>query len=98
LTESFKQLLPPLLMAPVWLRRGNVPALTSLICAYARKGALYMSQSGQLLPMLGVFQKLLGQRPHEDFAFDMLCALGKCSRRVAMGTTHCAWDERDQPL
>lgn len=80
LTDAFKALLPPLFTAPLWLRKGNVPALTQLACAYAHKGSVFISQSGQLLPLLGVFQRLLGQRPHEDFAFDIICALGVCGR------------------
>jgi hypothetical protein len=37
---------------------------------------VYVSQSGQLLPLLGVAQKLLSSKNQEEYAFDILRALG----------------------
>ena len=75
LTDGYKSLLPPLLTAALWSRKGNVPALTSLACAYLRKGGAYVASSGQLLPLLGVFQKLLSTKGQEDSAFEIGRAL-----------------------
>lgn len=76
LTDGYKSLLPPLLTAALWSRKGNVPALTQLACAYLRRGAVYVVSSGQLLPLLGVAQKLLSSKNQEEHAFDILRALG----------------------
>jgi hypothetical protein len=75
LTEGYKSLLPPLLTAPLWARKGNVPALTQLVGAYLRKGGVHVAASGQLLPLLGVFQKLLATKSQEECAFDVARAL-----------------------
>jgi hypothetical protein len=75
LTEGYKSLLPPLLTAPLWARKGNVPALTQLVSAYLRKGGVHVAASGQLLPLLGVFQKLLATKSQEECAFDVARAL-----------------------
>ena len=85
LTEGYKSLLPPLLTASLWSRKGNVPALSQLVCAYLRKGGAHVAASGQLLPLLGVFQKLLSSKNQEEHAFDILRAMGECSGVAALG-------------
>lgn len=55
----YRQLLPTLVVPKVWERKGNVPALVDLLRAYLKVGVADVINMGQLLPILGVFQKLL---------------------------------------
>ena len=75
LGDAYASLLPPLLHPSLWERRGNVPALASLLEAYLVAGAAHVVQSGQLEAMLGVFQKLLATKASECHAFGMLKAI-----------------------
>ena len=78
LTEAYKSLLPPLLTAPLWNRKGNVPALAQLLQAYLHKGGSYIaSRHDLLMPLLGIVQKLLSTKGQEEFAFDLLRAMGE---------------------
>jgi exportin-2 (importin alpha re-exporter) len=84
ITAGFQSLLPPLLTAEAWKRPGNVPALTMLMQAYLRRGAAYLHSSGNLVPLLGVWQNLLGTKNQEEHAFEILtalCELGNCAAR-----------------
>jgi hypothetical protein len=82
LTEAYKSLLPPLLNVALWTRKANVPALSSLLCAYLRKGGVSVTAANALLPVLGIFQKLLSTRGQEDYAFDVLTALSEWGGRA----------------
>jgi exportin-2 (importin alpha re-exporter) len=75
LTAAYQSLLPPLLNAEIWLRPGNVPALAMLMQAYLRRGAAFLAEKGQLVPLLGVWQNLLNTKNQEEFSFDILDAL-----------------------
>lgn len=75
LSEPYKQLLVPCLQAVLWQRKGNVPALTELMAAYIHKGSAYILETQQLMPLLGVWQKLINSKNQEQFAFTLLDAL-----------------------
>ncbi len=75
LGEAYTMLLPPLLTPTLWERKGNVPALTRLLQAYLQKGHTTIVSQGQLVGVLGVFQKLLASRSTEINAFDLLKAI-----------------------
>ena len=76
LSDGFRALLAPCLAPPLWQRRACVPALTDLLVAFLHKGAAYIAgEAGQLLPLLGVWQKLMTTKNQEQFAFALLNAL-----------------------
>ena len=53
----------PLLTPVIWESKGNVPGVTRLVVAYIEKGgAKLMLEGGFLMPVLGVFQKLISSK------------------------------------
>ena len=72
-SESYMSLFPPLLTPAVWESKGNVPALTRLLAAYATKSPQTVSAS--LNPVLGVFQKLISSKSNDVYGFQLLTAL-----------------------
>mmetsp|Transcript_32189 Transcript_32189/g.74101 ORF Transcript_32189/g.74101 Transcript_32189/m.74101 type:complete len:878 (+) Transcript_32189:372-3005(+) len=73
--STFETLFPPLLQPVLWERTGNVPALARLIQAYLKKGASTLIKQGHLMPILGVFQKLISSKKNEVHAFSLLGTL-----------------------
>ena len=71
LSAAYSDLFPPLLSPVLWLRRGNVPALTDLVLAYIYQGIGEIVEKGLLEGLLGVFQKLLASK---------VCPVGKVVR------------------
>ncbi|KAI8903551.1 Cse1-domain-containing protein [Gorgonomyces haynaldii] len=69
---AYAQMLPPLLLPVLWENHGNVPALVSLLNAYLARGANTIVQQQQLVPILGVCQKLLASRLNDGYGFDLL--------------------------
>eukprot|EP01087_Luapelamoeba_hula_P019082 TRINITY_DN6277_c0_g1_i1.p1 TRINITY_DN6277_c0_g1~~TRINITY_DN6277_c0_g1_i1.p1 ORF type:complete len:1049 (+),score=219.24 TRINITY_DN6277_c0_g1_i1:42-3149(+) len=67
--ESYMALFGHLLAPTLWQRTGNVPALNRLVQAFVRKAGPRLAESGQLEPILGVFQKLIASQvtDHEGF-------------------------------
>jgi exportin-2 (importin alpha re-exporter) len=59
-----------LLKPSIWEKRGNVPALARLMQAYISKAATDLAS--QLIPILGVCQKLLASKATEASAFEIL--------------------------
>ncbi|PFH56975.1 hypothetical protein XA68_15683 [Ophiocordyceps unilateralis] len=74
-SDNFKALLGPLLAAPLWETRGNVPACTRLLSAVIPKASKVIVAENQLEPVLGIFQKLLSGKKSELQAFDILDAI-----------------------
>ncbi|RDA93454.1 hypothetical protein CP533_2671 [Ophiocordyceps camponoti-saundersi (nom. inval.)] len=72
LSDNFKALLAPLMAAPLWETRGNVPACTRLLSAVIPRASKVIVEENQLEPVLGIFQKLLGGKKSELLAFDIL--------------------------
>ncbi len=75
LSDTYIQLLDRLLAATLWERRSNVPALTMLVCTYLAKGGSFIVQQEKLMPILGVFQKLISAASTEDSAHRLIRAV-----------------------
>ena len=76
-SDEYKMLIGPLLAAPLWEVRGNVPACTRLLSAVIPKAAQTIVADNQLEPILGIFQKLLSGKKSDVYAFDILDAIVK---------------------
>lgn len=66
---------PPLLSPIFWERSGNVPALTRLLVAYLSKAGPDIAAAGHLVPMLGVFKKLIASRANDQYGFQLMSAI-----------------------
>ena len=75
LGDAYTALFSPLLSPGLWERKGNVLALTRLLKAYLGKAAPELVATGNLKPMLGIFQKLLSVSSTETSALDLLSCL-----------------------
>ena len=73
--SQYKALLPPLLTPTLWESKGNVPALVRLLRAFLSRGASGIVADGQVGPLLGVFQHLVGSRANDAFGFELLEAM-----------------------
>ncbi|KAM3504622.1 hypothetical protein MY10362_003440 [Beauveria mimosiformis] len=74
ISDNYKGLLQPLLAAPLWETRGNIPACTRLLSAVIPKASVDIAANKQLEPLLGIFQNLLSSKRFELNAFDILDA------------------------
>lgn len=73
LSEYYKSLIGPILMPDLWLSRGNVPALSRLLCSIIPRGAQDIVAGNQIEAILGVFQNLITKKSRlESYAFDIL--------------------------
>jgi exportin-2 (importin alpha re-exporter) len=81
LGESYTMLFQPLLTPTLWEQKGNVPALTRLMQAYLKKAAPELV--GHLMPVLGIFQKLVSSPATEQSAFELLNSIILCMPRDA---------------
>lgn len=75
LPAVYLQIFPPLLAPTFWERSGNVPALVRLLQAYLVKAGGEVVSGGHLVPVLGVFQKLLSSRVHDHEGFYIMNAV-----------------------
>jgi exportin-2 (importin alpha re-exporter) len=72
LNQYYQGLIAPTLSPAAWESKGNVPALVRLLAALIPRGRDYMLANGQVEPILGIFQKLVGAKYSETNAFDLL--------------------------
>ena len=72
LSDYYKSIIPPILMAPLWESKGNVPALVRLLSAMMPRGAESMVHDGQVEPILGLFRKLISTKTNETMGFDLV--------------------------
>lgn len=72
LGSAYSQLFHPLLTPAIWENHGNVPALSRLIRAYIQQSPSEIKES--LIPILGIFQKLVSQSMNRESAFEILDA------------------------
>lgn len=72
LPPLYAQLAKPLMLPTVWEYRGNIPGVTRLLQAIVAKDPLAFQQPAQLEPLLGVFQKLIASKMHEQHGFELL--------------------------
>ncbi|KAL7424789.1 importin-alpha export receptor [Cryptotrichosporon argae] len=75
LPGEYQALLSPLLTAALWEQRGNVPALARIWKALLMRGASVVVANGQVQGLLGIFQRLIGSKINEVFAFEVVQAL-----------------------
>jgi exportin-2 (importin alpha re-exporter) len=73
---AVRSMLPALLAPLQWQRRGGVPALASLMCAFLeRGGAPALLADGALPPLLAAWRGVLAVKGQEAHAFALLDAL-----------------------
>lgn len=67
--DSLKQLAQPILSPPLWEMKGNVPAVTRIL-----KSLIKADQSlfPNLIPVLGVFQRLIASKAYDIYGFEIL--------------------------
>ncbi|WRT64247.1 uncharacterized protein IL334_001178 [Kwoniella shivajii] len=75
LPESYQALTGPLLNAQLWEQRGNIPALVRIWKACLQRGAPSIVAAGQVQGLLGIFQRLVGSKINDVYAFELLQAL-----------------------
>lgn len=68
----YMDLFPTLLQPVLWEQQGNVPALTKLLQAFVKRGSNEIVSGGSLMPLLGVFQKLIASRANDHEGFYLL--------------------------
>ncbi|KAL6747498.1 Cse1-domain-containing protein [Haematococcus lacustris] len=78
LPAVYLQIFPPLLHPQFWERSGNVPALVRLMQAYLSKAGEEVVAGGHLVALLGVFQKLIASKAHDQEGFLILGSLVDC--------------------
>lgn len=64
-----------MLSASLWEQRGNVPALARLWKALLMRGPAVIVQNGQVEGLLGIFQRLVGSKINDVYAFELLQAM-----------------------
>ncbi|KAI8396971.1 hypothetical protein B1J92_H07821g [Nakaseomyces glabratus] len=69
ISESITALSQPILAPAVWELKGNVPAVTRLLKAFIKKNYKIFPD---LIPVLGIFQRLIASKAYEIHGFDLL--------------------------
>lgn len=73
LSDYYKALITPILMPDLWVSKGNVPALSRLLCSIIPRGGQDILANNQIEAVLGVFQNLITKKAKlESYAFDIL--------------------------
>lgn len=72
LSPNFQQLLTAILAPKLWESKGNVPALTRLLCALLPRGAAQIAAADQTESILIIFQRLVSIKSYESYAMDLL--------------------------
>lgn len=72
LSENFQRLVQPILSPQMWESRGNVPALTRLLCNIIPKGAEQIAAANQTEAILIIFQKLVSSKAYETYGMDLI--------------------------
>lgn len=67
--DSIRSLAQPLLTPALWEMKGNIPAVTRLL-----KALIKVDQSlfPDLVPVLGIFQRLIASKAHDIYGFELL--------------------------
>lgn len=72
LSQNFQKLVQPILTPSMWESKGNVPALTRLLCTMLPRGAEQIAAANQTEAILVIFQKLIGSKAYESYAMDLI--------------------------
>ncbi|RLV92555.1 Importin alpha re-exporter [Spathaspora sp. JA1] len=68
--NTFVNLIEPLLSPTVWAYKGNIPGITRLLISIINHDHTVFDSN--LLPLLGVFQKLIASKINDGYGFDLL--------------------------
>ncbi|ODQ66714.1 Cse1-domain-containing protein [Nadsonia fulvescens var. elongata DSM 6958] len=72
LSQNYQALIKPLLSPVLWDTRGNIPAIVRLLRCIISHGSDHIVATNTIVPLLGVFQKLLASRANDVYGFDLL--------------------------
>lgn len=72
LSQNYIQLIRPLMSPSVWELRGNIPALVALLQGIVLHGGKEIVDTANLVPLLGVFQKLIASKANDGFGLNLL--------------------------
>ncbi|RVD83340.1 uncharacterized protein DFL_007732 [Arthrobotrys flagrans] len=75
LPELYQRLIDPILAVTLWETRGNIPALVRLLNAICARESQHILKNQKIVPIFGIFQKLLSVKSTESSAFDLLDGL-----------------------
>jgi exportin-2 (importin alpha re-exporter) len=75
LTQNFQNLVQPILTPRMWDSKGNVPALTRLLCTMLPRGAEQIAAANQTEALLVIFQKLVSTKAYESYAMELIEAI-----------------------
>lgn len=84
LGDAYTALFSPLLTPPLWEKKGNIPGMVRLLCAYLKKASAELVAGGHLIPLLGIFQKLIANKTDAQ-ACEFLSALTLYVPKEALG-------------
>ena len=82
--ETYMNLFPHLLTPVLWERPGNIPPLVRLLQAFISKGGKKIGESGELVKVLGVFQKLIASKANDHQGFYLLNTMVEHVKSQAM--------------
>ncbi|KAG9304522.1 hypothetical protein G9A89_020086 [Geosiphon pyriformis] len=75
LPQMYRDMLPGILMPNIWNSPGNVPALVRWLQAYLYRGSASIVAENQLVPILGIFQKLLASKANDQYGLELLTTI-----------------------
>lgn len=75
LPDAYQALLQPILMAPLWMQRGNIPALTRLLRAVLEKGPNAIVQGNHLPAIRDITRFLLDSKANDAYGAEIVEAL-----------------------
>eukprot|EP00186_Timspurckia_oligopyrenoides_P001792 CAMPEP_0182444134 /NCGR_PEP_ID=MMETSP1172-20130603/2681_1 /TAXON_ID=708627 /ORGANISM="Timspurckia oligopyrenoides, Strain CCMP3278" /LENGTH=742 /DNA_ID=CAMNT_0024639627 /DNA_START=714 /DNA_END=2942 /DNA_ORIENTATION=- len=78
LPNEYTILLPALLTPTLWDRSGYIPGMVQYLDSFIRKNVSVILSSNQLIPILGIFQKLIASKAHDHYGLSLISALVQC--------------------
>jgi len=77
LPEGYRPLFKELVTPLYWEQSGNIPALTRLVEAFLQTGPDCIVSGNLLVPVLGVFQKLVASKVNDQFGFRIIRSIAE---------------------
>ena len=75
LNHYYRSVFTIILKGAVWEQKGNVPALARLLSAMIARDAQQIVVDKQLEPILGIWQRLISVKAHENYSFELIEAI-----------------------
>ncbi|KAG4306464.1 hypothetical protein PORY_000452 [Pneumocystis oryctolagi] len=72
LLDTYKLLVPPILLASIWDSKGNIPALVRFLRAVISQDPSFIINNNYVQQILGIFQKLNSSRLDDHYGFQLL--------------------------